>query len=78
MRKEEIISEIEKAIIELRYGPYGISLEEGKKLTDRYLIDMCELDRDDSFRFDWFHNQELIISGMKDAIMIIKKLNQEK
>tara|TARA_R100000995_G_C3375373_1_gene73618 strand:+ start:208 stop:441 length:234 start_codon:yes stop_codon:yes gene_type:complete len=68
---EKIIHEIEKAIIELRNGQYGISLEDGKKLTDRYFNDMC--DDDDNFRFEWFHNQELIIGGMKSAITIIKK-----
>ena len=65
---EKIIHEIEKAIIKIRNSQYGISLEDGKKL---------DIDKD-YFRFNYFHNQELIISGMKDAIMIIKKLNLKK
>ncbi len=65
---EKIIHEIEKAIIEMRN--IGISLEEGKKLTNEYVNDMCN----DNFRFECFHNQELIIGGMKNAIIIIKNL----
>ena len=72
MKAEKIIHEIEKAIIELRNGSYGISLEDGKKLTDEYLNDMCN----DDFRFEYFQSQELIIGGMKSAITIIKKLKR--
>ena len=57
---EKIIHEIEKAIIEIRN--IGISLEDGKKL-----------DYND-FGYDHFHSQEHYISGMKNAIMIIKNL----
>ena len=63
---EKIIHEIEKAIIEIRNSEYGISLEDGKKL-----------DYND-FGYDHFHSQEHYISGMKNAIMIIKNLIKNK
>ena len=61
---EKIIHEIEKAIIEIRNSDWGISLEDGKKLGYS------------DFDYERFGDQEQYISGMKNAIRIIKNLNK--
>ena len=60
MKAEKIILEIENAILKIRSSEYGIPLEEGKKLQPH------------EFGYDQFQNQEMIITGMQQAIRIIK------
>ena len=64
MKADKIILEIENAILKIRSSEYGISLEEGKKLYPN------------DFGYDQFENQEMIISGMRQTIRIIKELNK--
>ena len=64
MKSEKIILEIENAILKIRSSEYGISLKEGNKLNDN------------DFGYDQFQNQEMIISGMRQTIRIIKELNK--
>lgn len=66
MKVEEIILEIENAILKTRSSEYGIPLEEGKKLQLH------------EFGYDQFQNQEMLILGMKQSIRIIKELNTLK
>ncbi len=60
MTPKKIILEIENAILKIRSSEYGIPLEEGKKLQPH------------EFGYDQFQNQEMIITGMKQSIRIIK------
>jgi len=64
MEAQKIILEIENSIVNIRSSEYGISLEEGHKLS---LND---------FGYDQFRNQEMLIAGMQQSIRIIKELNK--